>query len=267
MWTKYSVVQYLPHPLSGEAINLGIVAWSEDQVACRFRKDWRRVHNFGRENLDLVKEFVARVESAVNRGPTLVGIGDSLGARVLEKIADSWTRSIQLSDPKVSLKPANEILAELAPIFMPGEPRAHAAPRTRKAARRIAQREIKAALNSARFARLEAKCNQELSGKLEAHVFDVVVENSRPFLAAHGLSFEVETGPRLNRQIDAAKWAVDDIMNKQPSLPIGILALPPRNGDSDVYANARRVFSKLGAVFVSEGDLGGWAALHLHAIT
>jgi hypothetical protein len=66
MITKYSVVRYEPRPLSGEAINIGVIAWTDGKIVTRFVEDWRRVRTFGRENIDFLREFVQKLENSAS---------------------------------------------------------------------------------------------------------------------------------------------------------------------------------------------------------
>jgi len=53
----------------------------------------------------------------------------------------------------------------------------------------------------------------------------------------------------LQREIDALKWSVDDIINKTPDLPLKIL-MPSSEEVSDLYHKTAEVFIKLGADIV-----------------
>ena len=50
MSARYSVLQYLPDPLAGESINVGLIAWNENRVRTRFLRDWKRVQCFSRDH-------------------------------------------------------------------------------------------------------------------------------------------------------------------------------------------------------------------------
>src|SRR5712664_3430633 len=63
MITKFCVVRYLPHPLSGEMMNIGIIAWGEGKIATHFMKDWRRIRTFGHEDISFLQDFVGEVSS------------------------------------------------------------------------------------------------------------------------------------------------------------------------------------------------------------
>src|SRR6266404_3405429 len=98
MVTKYSVVRYLPHPLSGEMINIGVIAWGDGQVASQFIKDWRRAKTFGREDISFLQDFVEQIEASVPLKQKLLAFGPKpLDAKQLEEITKDWGNSIQFS--------------------------------------------------------------------------------------------------------------------------------------------------------------------------
>jgi DUF3037 family protein len=108
--THYTVVRYLPKPLSGEQINIGVIAWDDEQhVAARFLYDWRRVESFVaeedvEEDVGFLRDFARRV--------------GRLDSGCLQRMIKSWTKSIQFSEPKASLKAPDDVLQEIAPIFL-----------------------------------------------------------------------------------------------------------------------------------------------------
>src|SRR5262245_19715811 len=111
MTTYYTVVQYLPKPLSGERMNVGVIAWADGQIATKFIDDWRRVRSFGGEDIDFVRDFVRRVEEASEDIPSLPGFvhDRAIDEGRLRKFIGDWVNSIQFSEPKASLKPPLEV--------------------------------------------------------------------------------------------------------------------------------------------------------------
>src|SRR5579859_2945783 len=68
----YSLIQYAPNPVSGEAVNFGIVTFGEGGVRCRFVQDWRRVRNFaGGKDIRALQLFARDVQLAVGEQPSL----------------------------------------------------------------------------------------------------------------------------------------------------------------------------------------------------
>src|SRR5260370_14407344 len=132
--TRYTVVEYLPNPISGERMKVGIIAWNEGRMAAQFLSDWRRVHSFGGEDIGFVRDFARRVEDAAGRHPVLPGLGEVLDEHRLEKIVGTWTHSIQFSEPRASLKAPNEVTIEMAPVFLREAQRRENRGRDRRAA-------------------------------------------------------------------------------------------------------------------------------------
>ncbi len=47
MASFYTVVQYVPDPVTDERVNIGVIVAAEDTVQSRFLSNWRRVKQFG----------------------------------------------------------------------------------------------------------------------------------------------------------------------------------------------------------------------------
>lgn len=266
MVTKYAVVQYLPRPLSDEKINVGVVAWREGQIAARFVQNWRRVRAFGREDVEFLRDFASRIISAAGETGALPGFDpDAINETRLEKIIGSWTRSIQFSEPKSSLKSPSEVLDEISSIFLLDLPKRIKHTRSRREAAALAVQKVFEVLKERNIDSEMLKRHNKISGHLADHIFDVVVGNGTPFFAAQGLSFEGTDSANLQRDVDATAWAVDDVRRENRQLPLAVLALPPRN-ESKAFDRAEKIFKGLDADLVLEAQMGAWATRNANAI-
>ena len=83
--------------------------------------------------------------------------------------------------------------------------------------------------------------------------------------ALAALSFELPDVALLKKSLDATAWGVADVLEHNPDLPIGVVALPPvQGGDAyrkalDAFERARKIFDGLGAKLLGEGELEQWA--------
>jgi len=262
MITHYTVVQYLPKPLSGERINVGVIAWAEGRIAAKFIGDWRRVRSFGGEDIDFVRDFVRRIEDAAENTPSLPGFerDSTIDEARLRKFIGDWVNSIQFSDPKTSLKPPDEVVSEVSPIFL-RTPRQHPRrARDRRFVAALAYHRISAAVKQVldRSTAELVKRHFPIRGRFDEHQFDVVVANGRPLFAAQGLSFELPDSVTLRKDVDATAWAVDDVRKRKLDLPLAVLALPPKK-ETKLYARATQIFEGLDAAVLTESDVDKWA--------
>jgi hypothetical protein len=99
--------------------------------------------------------------------------------------------------------------------------------RDRQAAAKIATSSVRQVFTT-KFGKEKAKrfvkAGVSLKGSHKEHQFDVVVANGRPYLAAHGISFEVHTPDSIQ---DAIAWMIIEVKQVEPTLPLVIVALPP----------------------------------------
>jgi hypothetical protein len=255
----FSVIRYVPDPLADERMNIGVIVFGPSETFVKFVERWDRVRGFGGEDVSFLRDFADLVR---DRQLPLLETPRLWSEEVLQKALGGWSNSIQFSLPKVSTKPASELLPEIARRYLRGtaSQRQHRA----RDKRAIVHKGV-AQLNSALTPRIGDERLQRVlhrgglvQGKLEHHHFDIVVANGSLALAAQGLSFEKRDTLELHREADAAKWSMDDVQKTNPEALIAVLAIPPRH-ESKIFDNLTRVVEGLGGEVVREGLLNQWA--------
>lgn len=99
------------------------------------------------------------------------------------------------------------------------------------------------------------KNNFPLSGSPKKHKFDVTVANGRPFFAAHGLSFEVQTPEQT---LDSLAFMIIDVKESNPDFPLAVVALPLITNSleqkwlQDTYQEMVTTYQGLGATVIAE---------------
>jgi hypothetical protein len=104
----YTIVQYYPDPIADERINIGLMVFGHDQVRSRFLRDWHRVVQFGKEDISFLHDFVQRAET--------------WDEATLKDCIIRWDRSIQFRQPLPSSLEPEDLLDEMARLFL-REPR------------------------------------------------------------------------------------------------------------------------------------------------
>ena len=264
MASKYSIVQYVPNPIANERINIGVVAFNEQQVRVQFLTNWERVRNFGMEDITFLKSFARRMSEAADSG--LIFPGDNPNAPYqerLNKIARDWLNSIQWTEPRGSLEDVDSLLEDIASNFLVDlnskkphlRDRQDAARLTTSKLRKVCQQHFK---ND--YKKL-LKTSYSVQGSHAEHKFDGVVTNGRPYLAAHGISFEVKIPEHLQNSLS---WMIADVKQCQPDFPIAIVALEPKKDVDNyqelqqTYRQATSTYSELGAKVLAEDDVEIW---------
>lgn len=263
MVAYYTVVQYVPDAVTDERMNIGVVVFGDGRIRSRFVENWERARQFGGHSIALLREFAQTVKAAESRPklPDVAG-GVVLTEEALHKMAGSWVNSIQLTEPRASLREPEAVLEDVAQRFLRQQEVTRRGFRDRRAAAGIAYRYIEEAMLQRMGSKaLELlKKQQPLQGELDSHKFDVSIVNGKPLLAAHGLSFEGPESVNRGKDVKATAWAVDDVRGKNPDLPIAIIALPPKTGTSKQFEHAVEVFRGLQAAVVVEEKVEGWAS-------
>ncbi len=267
MASRYSIVQYVPNPIADERINIGVIAFDDNDVRVQFLNNWSRVQAFGREDIHFLRDFAKRMNFAASEG--LLFPGDEPDGTPkherLKKIAQGWINSIQFTEPRGSLENVESLLEDIAQTYLVSVVSAKIK-RNRQDAARITTSIIRKTLMSYddKPALKELLKNDfPVKGSHKEHTFDAVVANGQPYLVAHGISFEVYPPETLQ---DSISWMILDVKESDTKLPIGIVALPPKQEWQDyeklnkVYQTTISTYRDLGAEVLQENEVQPWAS-------
>src|SRR5258706_9088964 len=119
MPSKYTVVQFVPNPTAEERVNIGVMTWDHVGVRSQFLDNWRRVRAFSAGEVGFVRDIAAELagRTAAQGALPLDDVGRIDDER-MEALARKWRHCIQFTPPRGSLKNADDLLAELAPVFL-----------------------------------------------------------------------------------------------------------------------------------------------------
>jgi Protein of unknown function (DUF3037). len=267
MASKYSIVQYVPNPIADERINIGVVAFDDNDVRVQFLHNWSRVQAFGREDIHFLRDFAKRMNCAASEG--LLFPGDEPDGTPkherLKKLARSWINSIQFTEPRGSLDNVESLLEDIAQTYLVNLVYLKTK-RNRQDAAKITSSIIRKTLISYdEKPELKEMLKNDflVKGSHKEHKFDAVVANGQPYFAAHGISFEVHPPESLQ---DSISWMISDVKESDPKLPIGIVALSPKQEWPDyeklneMYQTTISTYKSLGAEVLQENQVQPWAA-------
>lgn len=267
MASRYSVIQYVPNPIAGERINVGVVVYSADSVRVRFVNNWERVRHFGMENIEFLKNFACQMEDEAEVGLLFPeDQSEMANHEKILRIAKGWINSIQFTEPRGSLSNVDELLDDVTSTYLREQdleliPKVKV--RDRQAAAKIIRRKTREVLMQKFGERTGEflKKDYGVKGISTNNKFDVVVANGRPYFAAHGISFEVDIPDTLK---DAVSWKISDVKKHLPSFPLAILMLPPKSEQNNYnqiekrYKQTMEAYKILGAEIIQEDSVERW---------
>lgn len=267
MASRYSVIQYVPDPIANERINIGVLAFDENVVRVQFLHRWDRVRHFAKGDIGFLLDFTQRMSESAESG--LLFPGDkpdgSPKHERLAKLARGAMNSIQFTEPCGSLEDVDRLMEDIVHSCLVDLAPKKSNLRDRQAAARVATSKVRKVLKEriGEKARDYLRENHHLQGSHGEHEFDVVVANGSPYLAAHGVSFEVHLQKNL---LDSLYWRIGDVKECTPELPLAIVSLPPKP-EFDAYPQLERdyrettkIFTALGAKVVDEEDIEDWVS-------
>lgn len=263
MTSFYSAIQFVPDPIADERINIGVVAFDDRTVVTRFLRDWRRVQHFSPRGIGPLREFVRDLAERTSDQRMIVeamGHGE-FDRSALDRALGGWMGVVQFGDPRPAVIPVRELLDYAADALL-SEPKAgqvDLARRHRREAAEIAYGKVRFAARETFLAprRPEVDRRVAVAGASFEHRFDVVVSKhggGEPLLAVHALSFEVEGTEAV---VKNTAFAVKDVREAHPHLPVAVMALTPKNKSTQVD-HARTVIESFDGIFLREQDAAGW---------
>jgi hypothetical protein len=115
MTSYFSQIQYVPDPITGERVNIGIVVIDSNGCQFQFVQDWRRPSQFGGEDVGFLREFA---EEASRDGSGWFVAAGAAPSESLSHALSRWHNKIQFSPPMPSIKNRNDLINELAPRIL-----------------------------------------------------------------------------------------------------------------------------------------------------
>jgi len=263
MTAKYTVVQYVPNPTAEERMNIGLIVWDEKRVYSHFVPDWSRARSFGGENISFLKDFAGKVSKLTSKARHDYG---EFNPSHIQKLIDTWTYSIQLTQPRGSLRDARGLLRDLSKTFLnPTKPVPGSTVRGRVVAVRNAYKYVVDAVKDRipKRARSYVKKHGPILGHYSPHAFDVVLANGNPVAGVNALSFEIDP-KRLEIEINSTAWMIDDVRLRDKEIPLAVYALPPKREDLPLFHRALKTFSGLNASVISnDAEMVKWAEIRV----
>lgn len=268
MASRYSVIQYVPNPIANERINIGVIVFNEEIVKVHFLRSWERIKSFGKEDIKFLRDFAMGMVEASKDGllfPHYDPNNELSRVDRVRKVSREWTNSIQLTEPRGSLANVDSVFEDTINTYLVDEIPAQRTVRDRQEAKRIVAKSVKDVLKerlgnrASEFFKKDAAAI--VNGVRGSHNFDVLVANGRPYLAAHGVSFEIRTHKET---LDALSWWIEDVKRLDGNFPLAVVTLPPKSEFDDytqlfeAYENTRETYTNLGATVLKEEEVPAW---------
>jgi hypothetical protein len=249
MASYYSVLQFVPNPIAGERVNIGVVALDDDGfVACRLVDDWRRVKMLGGD--------IAPVRDAAYE------LADTeLSVAEVRDMADCWRNSLQLTEPRASTADPERLLEDMCSLMLV-EVQTKQRDNSKSRALRQARRSLEAAFRGGTCVAgeiLSIDSRTEMSGALARHEIDLAVRGDAVRVAAQGISFARPASRRVKKDIDATAWLLEDVRGLPDPPRMAVVVVPPPGGNRNDYQSAHHLFEELGAAVVTQNRVSGWA--------
>jgi hypothetical protein len=268
MASRYSIIQYVPNPIANERINIGVIVFDEEVVKVHFLRSWERINSFGKEDTKFLRDFAKRMDESSKNGLLFPNDDPNSGQSRVERlrnVSQEWINSIQFTPPRGSIESIDNVFDYTIKAFLVDETPVQRNMRDRQAAKKIVATSVRDVLKQRLGKRasefLKKDAQAIVKGLSDSHKFDVSVANGRPYLAAHGVSFEVLTHKET---LDALSWWIKDVKELNRSFPLAVVTLPPKaefpnySQLREAYDNTRITYNKLGATVLEEKDVSAW---------
>ena len=262
MPSYYTIVQYVPDPVIDERINIGVIVVGDGAVRCQFLQNWRRVSQFGAQNIDFLRDFAKEISRACSPQLAFQETPGNwrLNEEVLRQLSADFCNSIQLTSLRGSLLDRDAVLANSVARFLREPQRVRRQLRTRSDVVKHSVRAIERVLvdRIGDSARELVKTHDQVPGKYQSHLYDISVVNGHIWFAAQALSFERQESDDLLKDVRLVAWDIKDVKENTPDLPIGVVLLAPQSSTS-TYRDAVKMFQDLDADVIKEDEVKDWA--------
>lgn len=240
--SKYMIVQFVPDPITGERINIGVIAFDDQSIECRFLNNWNRVKCFAGGDFEFLKDFAETTEkSLAGTSPLDLGLDKDLGQgraftpELLARMSSEWAGSIQLTPPKLSPRPRQVVLDWAASRLLtdsksPRIMRHIADGEMRNRILKIVQHQAKNILLPDMAATL-LHTDYLWKGNLEEHTFKAALANGKNLAGFDAISMDNPT--RGIVQASRLKWALSDIRKRDKETPLVVTIFPPKEDLSE----------------------------------
>jgi hypothetical protein len=268
MTTSYIVIQYTPDPATGERLNVGIAAWSADNVSCRFTNNWRRLRTVApASDLTYLQEFVEHFTGVVRRSNACSAPEAASGTYFQEKMISSfhenWASKIHFTEPRGSLRDPDTTISRLSKLFVSIISDDRVRRRTRSTAISLTVRALRSAV-AHRLSKPDIQnyimIRPDVPGQLENHILDVGLKNGKLISGVHALSFESQDAIHLEREVESTAYVLNDVMKATSPIEVSVFALPPTVTTEGAFKRAEKLFRAMKVPLIEEGSLEKWAA-------
>jgi hypothetical protein len=247
MPSYYSIVQYIADAAKDERVNIGIVTFGDGRVVPLFTNNWARIKHFMRIDVNWLKD-VARDARQWDE-------------EFIRELAANPCGSIHLTEPSASLLNPEDLAFFVGQRLLTEDPINQRGYQRKSDVVRIVKSRVREKLRN-RFgvagSALLREQNYPFQGQRMEHQFDLAVGNGQPIFAAQALSFQIPETRKLDKEVSAAAFIVQDVRQNRPNFPIGVVVSPPRQNNQR-YNDAIAAFTDLGAEVVQELNLDAWA--------
>lgn len=232
----YTLVQVVPDATRGERMNVGVIAWDDaGRVgAARFARKRQRLRALGLADASFLSEFQAWVEEALRlkSAPIFASPGhpeQPWSVAIMRAMSTEWAGMLQLTDPRPSRTTDVERLVQKVydrAVYI-AEPKLPSDERHQSIRQSVAVT-LRTTLHQefAGAPPLTVRVNQDLTGQLDSHRFDVVLYNhvARSVLVTPNLR-DRRTN-EVRRDLDAAAWSIQDVAQREPNITFGLVRSP-----------------------------------------
>jgi hypothetical protein len=256
----YSVVRYVPNPASGEFVNIGVIAGSDETGDWSLRQagNPRRARLFGPlESLNAVDAFMNDLGSKLDKFDLMQN--DEVSEAWLGDLCRRYRNIVQLSTPApVIANSAEEAVDFVFSQVIIDDPGAGSPTRDNVTRLRLFS-ELK---NGFRRSNIQGSLLREKAMILSAGFqtpMDFVVGDSAAVQLVHTWSFQIQSLSEVARDIKSWGFTLERLRERggrvlgdraadiRPDTPVEVVYAPPlTNAQRDVFEEAKRVFGDIG---------------------
>lgn len=271
---QYWVIRYVPDPIRGERVNLGVIAGAGPDWALRRVANLQRASRLG-GSATITSQFLLRIEAVIEQQLTSVETlmhqdgPERLSKGFVEDLRARMNNIVQLSSPRSVLADSADDAADLAFDLMVVD----AGHEVRHRSRTLVVRRLQEAFEMAPDVLSHVSRYQQASVGQESASIDIAVTNTVARQLSQGWSFDVRNLQRVETQIHAWNYMMGRLRDeggvlraksgrRRPNVltiprdvNINVLFRPPTSEEGNRQLNmAKEGWGRLGIDVVDEAN-------------
>lgn len=254
MITQYTVIQFVPNPVAGEIVNVGVIALQGNQVKCK--TDLHRARTFGRDKdaYLYLQEFIEGLMDRCQIGERK----DPITEATLQDWISNWHSTIRLTPFRGGALELDAMLDHASRVFLGTDAPGRRTAVTKYIPIRIAKNVFTEIIKNRHLEGLyHVKPGGDVSGTSMTHPIDLGLYNHSLRLFIRGINYNIKTNGQLGRDVRDIALSILDLKPANQGLDMAVVIDGPTSHPE--HEGLEKVCRSHDVSIVPTAEIKNWA--------